>query len=395
MKILFKEISVYKWKVPVVAIVWFALALAAAIAEVAKGSINNYIIFKYVFWHVLDEQHLYVPYAEYADVNHYGPLFSIVIAPFAVLPDWVGCILWCLANAAVLYYAIRRINIPPKHQLIIVGITAIEMMTAIHNVQFNPMVAAWIILAYVLIEEENEFWATLFIAAGFLVKIYGIAALLFFVFSRHKIRFVLSFAFWMVALFCLPMLISSPSYIINSYKEWFERLVEKDKLNAAGYAYGGHQDISVMGMIRRMSRNGDFSNLFVMVPAAVLILAPLLRFKKYAIENFRLSYLGIVLLSVVIFSSSAESTTYVIAVSGAALWYVLHYKEYPKWANGLLIFLFLFTILSPTDLVPRFIRDNIIRAYALKALPCLVIWLWLIADVSFKNFLSPNPKAEP
>lgn len=391
MKIVSKEVSIFNKKIPVVAMVWFALALIAAVAEVAKGSINNYFIFKYVFWHVVEQLPLYVPYpAEYADHNHYGPVFSIVIAPFAILPDWLGCILWCLANAWILYYAIMRLKLQKPQLYIIIAITAIEMMTAIHNVQFNPMMAAWMILAYVLVEEEKDFWATLFIVAGFLVKLYGIAGLLFFVFSKHKIKFIASFVFWMVVLFCLPMLISSPAYIINSYKEWMARLVVKNNENAAGYALAGHQDISVMGMIRRISGNGNFGNLPVLIPAAVLILAPLLRFKQYAAEKFRLSYLAIVLHAVVIFSSSAESTTYVIAVCGSAIWYLLHYKDYPTWSNVVLVLLFLLTILSPTDLVPGFIKDNYVRAYALKAMPCLVIWFWLIADVSAKNFLSPE-----
>ena len=368
--------------------IWFALALIAAVAEVAKGSINNYLIYKNVFWHVLEQKHLYIEYPQqYFDVNHYGPLFSILIAPFAILPDWLGCVLWCLANAAFLYYAINRLNIPHHHKLIIVAITAIELMTTIHNVQFNPMVGAWIIMAYVLVEEENDFWATLFIAAGFLIKIYGVVGVLFFLFSKQKVKFILYFIFWMVVLFCLPMIISSPSYIITSYQQWMDRLEEKDKLNAAGYSFAGHQDISVMGMIRRISRNGSFSNLYVLAPAALLIMLPLLRFKLYAAQWFRLSYLAIVLITVVIFSSGAESTTYVIAVAGAGIWFVLHYKEHRKWSIALLVFLFVFTILSPTDFVPRFIKDNYIRAFALKALPCLLIWLWLVADVSFRRKL--------
>jgi hypothetical protein len=391
MKLIFKEIEIANRKIPLVAIIWFALAIIAAVAEVAKGSINNYLIFKNVFWHVLDGKHLYIEYPqEYFDINHYGPLFSILIAPFAVLPDWLGCVLWCLANAAFLYYAINRLKIPHHHKLIIIAITAIELMTAIHNVQFNPMVGAWIIMAYVLVEEENDFWATLFIAAGFLIKIYGVVGLLFFLFSKQKVKFILYFIFWMIALFCLPMIISSPSYIITSYQQWIERLVEKDKLNAAGYAFAGHQDISVMGMIRRITANGSFSNLFVLVPAAVLILLPLLRFKQYAAKWFRLSYLAIMLITVVIFSSGAESTTYVIAVAGAGIWFVLHYKEHRKSSIALLVFLFVFTILSPTDLVPRFIKDNYIRAYALKALPCLLIWFWLVADVSFRRKLQTD-----
>lgn len=392
MNIIYKEVSLFRRRIPLVVIAWFALAFIAVLAELLHQSINNYLIFKGVFWHVAEQKHLYIQYpAEYEDSNHYGPFFSLIIAPFAILPNWLGCTLWAMVNAWILYYAILRLKLTRHHLLIVFAITVIEMMTAIHNVQFNPMLAAWIILTYVLVEEEQDFWATLFIAAGFFVKIYGITGLLFFVFSRHKVKFILSFIFWMVVCFCVPMLYSSPGYIVTTYKQWFESLVEKNESNAAGAisAYAGHQDISLMGMIRRITRNAAFPNSYVMLPAALLIVAPLVRFKQYAAENFRLSYLAIVLHAVVIFSSSAESSTYVIAVAGAAIWYILHYKQYPRWSNVVLVLLFLLTILSATDLVPLYLKDHFIRAYSLKALPCVITWLWLIADVSARNFLSP------
>lgn len=391
MKFIFKEISFLNKKIPLLVIAWLALAFIGVLPKVINSSINNYYIFKQVFWHTIDQKNLYLLYpSEYADANHYGPLFSLVIAPFAALPIWPGCILWCLVNAAILLFAILKLHISKKKQLIIIAITLIEMITAVQNVQFNPMIGAWIILAYVFVEEEKDFWATLFIAAGFLTKIYGIGALLFFVFSKHKIRFIFSFIFWMIVLTVLPMLYSSPQYIITSYHQWFESLVNKNEENVTGYQLAGYQDISVMGMIRRITQNPSFYNSYVLIPAALLIVAPLLRFKQYVNKNFRLSYLAIVLLSVVIFSSSAESSTYVIAVCGAGLWYILQYKQNKKWINALLMLLFLLTILSPTDLFPNYIKDHFIRAYSLKALPCFVIWLWLIADVAFKNFVATS-----
>jgi len=386
MKLLYKEYTIFYRKVPLVAIIWFALAVFAVLAEVSRNSINNYLIFKYVFWHVVDQQPLFTAYPEYADTNHYGPLFSIIIAPFAVLPDWLGCTLWALANAAILYYAIMRLKVGRQQQLIILAISAIEMMTAIHSVQFNPATAAWLILTYVLVEEEEDFWATLFIAAGFLIKLYGIAGLLFFVFSRHKVKFIVSFIFWMVVLFCLPMLFSSPGYIINAYKEWMVSLIEKNDKNTSGAVVATFQDISVMGMARRITGNASISGLLFLVPAALLILFPLLRFKQYAAEHFRLSYLAIVLITVIIFSSSAESATYIVALPGVCIWYILHRRQYRSASLIMLAFLFLFTILSPTDLVPRFFRENVVRAYSLKALPCFIVWIWLVADVMLKNF---------
>ena len=191
----------------------------------------------------------------------------------------------------------------------------------------------------------------------------------------------------MIVLIVLPMLYSSPQFIITSYGQWFENLVHKNEENIIGDQFAGHQDISVMGMIRRITQNLSFYNSYVLIPATLLIAAPLLRFKQYVNKNFRLSYLAIVLISVVIFSSSAESSTYVIAVCGISLWYIMNYQNNSKWVNALLILVFLLTILSPTDLYPAYIKDHFIRAYSLKSLPCFIIWIWLIVNLSLKDFI--------
>ena len=94
-----------------ITILWFALALATVVQNVwIAGKFNNYLIFDGVFWHTFKQLPLYLPYPdEYFDTNHYGILFSAVIAPFALLPKWIGCTLWIMANAAFLYWAIASL----------------------------------------------------------------------------------------------------------------------------------------------------------------------------------------------------------------------------------------------------------------------------------------------
>jgi hypothetical protein len=387
MKIVFKEISVFKRKVPLIVIVWFALAFIAVLAELLHASINNYLIFKQSFWHALAQKNLYQPYpAEHNDLYFYGPLFTLIIAPFSVLPTWLGCILWCMCNAGILYFAIWRLHVSRPNKIIILAITVIEMMTSIHNVQINPMIGAWIILAYVFTEEEKDFWATFIIAVSFLVKIYGVAALLFFVFSKHKGRFVLSFIFWMIVLICLPIIYTSPSYIVSVYQQWYHTLIAKNNINVLGNAADEYRDISVMGMVRRISGNHSIKNWYILMPAAAFIVAPLVQFTQSYTKYVRLSYLAIVLITVVIYSTGAESSTYVIPVAGVAIWYVLNYKQQPKFCNSILLLVFMLTILSATDLCPDYLKSHFIRPYSLKALPCFIVWCILIVDVFEQNF---------
>lgn len=375
MNFLLRPIRIGKWQLPFPVLLWFLLSIVAVSLELLRGEehFNNFLLYRHVFLHTLDQVNLYVGEPFHLFDNHYGPFFALVIAPFSFFGNYAGCFLWCVANAWVLYYAISQLSLTRTQQLMVLLVSALEMMTAIHSVQFNPMLAGWIILAYVLTEKEKDFWATLFIAAGFLVKLYGIVGIVFFFFSRHKLRFTWSFFFWLVVLFCLPMLISSPAFVIQSYQDWYDSLRTKDALNTDGAASGFMQDISVMGMIRRIGKI-DISNAIVILPAALVYAFPLLRVKQFFQAHFRLSYLALALIGIVIFSSSAESPTYVIAMVGAAIWYVIQPEKNRAWAGGLLIFAFVLTSLSPTDLFPRYIREQYVRPYSLKALPCFIIW---------------------
>lgn len=389
MRFLLKNIAIGKFSIPVPVLLWFLLAMLSAISEIARGlsSINNYEIFAGVFHHTVRQTNLYVAYpSEYFDLNHYGPLFSIIIAPFTLLPDQLGCFLWCVANAWVLFYAVRQLQLSREQQNIILLIGLVEMLTAIHSVQYNPMLTGFIVLSYVMVEKEKDVWATLFIVLGLMTKLYGIVGIAFFWFSKHKLVFVLSFIFWFAVLFCLPMLISSPAYIIQSYKDWYQSLVEKNAANIEYEQPNIMQDISVMGMISRIFRIDGLSTLYIALPAAFVYAFPFLRIKQYRQAAFRMSYLSLALIGVVIFSSSAESPTFVIAVTGVGIWYVIQHAEDRKRNYVLLAFVILLTSLSATDLFPRYVKDHFILPYSLKALPCFVVWCVIAWQLLFKDF---------
>jgi hypothetical protein len=384
-----KELLVLKrYKISLITIVWFVLATVAVLLEISRGrdAINNYLIFKGVFTHTLAQSPIYIEYPlEYEFTNHYGPFFSLMIAPFAMLPDVVGCFLWTIANAIVLFYAVRKLPITVTKQNLVLAIGLIEMMTASHNVQFNTMLTGWIILSYVFVKEEKDIWAALLVVAGFCVKLYGIVGVVFWLFSKHKIKYIGYSILWLIVLFCLPMLLSSPNYIVQSYWDWFNTLVIKNEKNSNAIANNFMQDISVMGMIRRIFNYQQLSNLVVLVPAAIVYALPFLRLNQFKYLGFQFSYLALALIGVVIFSTSAESATYVIAVFGVAIWYIVQNSQM-KWVNFLLFFALAFTSLSATDLFPEFIRMNFVRPYSLKALPCFLVWLVLAYQLMKKDF---------
>ncbi|MBA4166059.1 MAG: DUF2029 domain-containing protein [Chitinophagaceae bacterium] len=391
MNFLTQDVLVSRWKVSLPVILWFGITVIAVLLELSRGTnaIGNYLLFKQVFWHMLHEQNLYLKYpGQHDDCNHYGPLFGVLIAPFALLPVPMGCFLWCLVNALMLFYAVRRLPFTDslKNSILLIG--AVELMTSIHSLQFNPMLTSWILLSFVLIENKKDFWATFFIVAGFLVKLYGIAGIIFFLFSANRSRFAVAFLFWLIALFCLPMLISSSHFTIQSHVDWFRVLIEKNAANISLSSGDRAQDISVMGMIRRLFPVSNLANAWVLVPAALIIFLPAWRRGQYASRIFRLNYLSVALISVVIFSTSAESPTYIIAVMGVAVWFAAQCTPTPPgWATALLVSVLVFTSLSTTDLFPHYVSHTFFIGYSLKALPCFVAWIVIVCQLLFIDFL--------
>ncbi len=360
---------------------WLLLAVIAALMKM--HSHNNFLIFRGVFWHTWHHTSLFAEYpAEYWDTNHYGPLFSLVIAPFAVVPEWVGLILWCLVLTLFLYWAVRRSLLTDYQQLFVLWFCAHELLTALYMQQFNIAIAAIILLSFFLVEKERDTTAAFFIVLGTLVKLYGIVGLAFFFFSKHKLRFVLSLIGWGAVLFVARMLISGPEYIMGQYVEWYESLTGKNAENL----FANHQNISLLGMVRKISGCATYSDLWLILPGMLLFALPYLRFSQYKNMAFRQTLLASVLMFVLLFSTGSESSGYIIALIGVVIWYTAAPWKRTSWDLCLMVFAFILTSLSPSDLFPAYLRKTFVQPYALKALPVAIIWFQLCYEMLKKDY---------
>ena len=361
--------------------IWTLLSLVGMLK--LHRSHNNFLIFKGVYWHTVNGTSLYAAYpSEYSDVNHYGPLFSLIIAPFALLPEWAGMLLWLLFLSGWLFAAIYWSGLRKSQQVYIYWFCGFTLLTALFMQQFNIAIAAIILSSFFLIEKEHEGCAAFFIVLGTLVKLYGIVGLAFFLFSRHKLRLILWLAVWSVILFLAPMVISSPDYIIGQYHEWFTCLVEKNTHNLNSFA----QNISLLGLVRRTTGHADYSDLWLIIPGMALFALPYLRFSQYKNLAFRETILASVLLFVILFSTGSEASGYVIALLGVCIWYTAAPWKRGKWATALMVFVFILSGMGNCDLIPKTIRHDYIQTYALRALPISIVWLWLCYELCTKDY---------
>ena len=100
--------------------------------------------------------------------------------------------------------------------------------------------------------------------------------------------------------------------------------------------------------------------------------------------------LASVLIFCVLFNHQAESPTFVIAVSGIAVWFLSVERTPMAW--GLLVFAIIGTTLSKSTIVPGTIQRGFVDRYYIKTLPCLIIWVVLQIDLLKKP--SQNAKVD-
>ena len=360
---------------------WLLLPVIATLLKLSKH--NNFLIFRYVYWHTIEQLPLYVAYDEYWDTNHYGPFFSLVIAPFAMLPVRWGLFFWLIVLSLSLYYAIRKLPFPDRKRIFLYWFCAHELLTALFMSQFNIAIAAIIVATFYCIEKEKDIWAACFIMLGTFVKLYGIVGLAFFFFSKHKVKFLLALLGWALVMFVAPMAISSPDYIISQYVGWWDSLSAKNAENI----FSGGQNISLLGMVRKISGCASYSDLWLILGGLIIFGLPYLRIAQYKYKAFRYALLASVLLFVVLFSTGSESSTYIIAFVGVGIWYWSVPWKRSKWDIALMVFAFILTSFSPSDLFPAYLRKEFVQPYALKAWPCAIIWFKLSYEMCFRNYI--------
>lgn len=376
-----------------IAVLWVILAVVAAITKggLSGDKLNNFQIFRYVYYHLVDFKSLYALYpAEYGDCNHYGPVFSIIIAPFALMPQFLGLISWLLFLGAMLYVAILKLPLPINHsgKILIFWFVSNEVLSSMQMAQFNIAVAALLIGAYIAIRKGRTGWAAFFIWISALTKIYGILGLVVFFFTDKKLRFIGWNIAWAAILFALPMIISSPEYVLSQYAEWATSLSDKNAMNVAvGFNTQSnyYQNISVLGMIHRITQLA-FSDMYILLPAALLYLLPLARTSQYRFHGYQYGMIASSLMCIILFSTGSESSGYIIAMLGVAIWYVTAPGERTTTDTALLIFALILGSFGTSDLMPSVIKRGFIRPYSLKALPVLLVWLKLIWELCTVNY---------
>lgn len=366
-------------------VLYVFVALACWLLKIMGHNQNNFLIFRASYYHLIHHLNLYGSYpAEHDDMYYYGPLFPVFFAPFALPPKAIGLLLWELANAAAYLIAVNYLPLNISRKKMLLLFCAIEFGNSGYSEQFNPMMVAFIMGAFLLVEMEKDVWATLLIVAGAMMKLYPIVGLAFFMFSKHRTKFVVSTVLWAAILLVLPVLFCGTDFLVDAYHRWLPAVAQKNILNHR--LDSRSQDICIMGVVRDFTQNPNISDMPFYIFGMIVFAVPMLRFNQYKSLQFRLQVLASLLIMVVIFSSGGESPTYILPVTGVFLWLLMKEKPITTVNIVLVVLLLVLTGLGLSDVMPRAIRHDYIGMYGMKAWPCIVAWFVISWELWFKKF---------
>jgi len=335
---------------------------------------NNYLIFKQSFYHLIDGVDMYVyHYEEHWDLYKYSPTFALFFGALAWMPDGVGLLLWNLLNVLCLYFGIRMLAKPDREkQNVMLVLVAVEMMTSIQNSQSNALIAGLIVMAFALFEKDKIFLGCLLIALTVYIKLFGVLAFALCLLYPQRFKAITYSIVIMIGLAILPLTVVSSTQLISDYQSWF-KVLHEDYIPTP---------LSLAGVVKAWT-NVTLNNNIVLLTGLLLFLIPFARIKLYAEINFRYMMLAMVLLWVIVFSHRVESPTFVIAMTGVALW---NYSSSltKKWRTILVWFALTFISLSVTDIFPKFIQLNYFVPLSVKGIPCVIVYFVAFYELMFK-----------
>ena len=329
---------------------------------------GNFEIFRAASRHLVTGQDLYAEYpAEHTDRFKYSPTFALLFAPFAWMPWPVALFLWSALNALLLFVAVERV-LPGRQAMLATGLLLLEVLRGMQNAQSNALVAALIVLTFVTLERHRGWRAALAVGLGVCVKIFPLAALTFAIPRRRAVRTGLAAGVVGIGLMVLPLVLLSPTALAAQYGWW--RGIEASDARQRWF--------SVMELVHRIT-GATWPNWPIQLLGTLALVAPLaVRRGRWDEARFRLLYLCSVLLYVVLFNHQAERASYLIAFTGATIWFAAEPRTRARIALYALAAL---TIPVMSTLIPgAWLRTPEVMTYRL-ALPSLAIWLVIQRDL--------------
>ncbi len=318
-------------------------AALVTLQQAVLGRSNNFRVFRSASLNLFAGRDLYAAHPEqHFDLYKYSPTFALLFAPLAYLPFALAYLCWTLLNALLLWYALDRL-LPDRPATVALALVYLEVLFSMQYGQSNALVAALLILAFVALEQGQQGHAAALIGVDAFIKIFPLAGV-------------------SLALF--------------------------EAADAPNRGYALMQYLYMVGL--------DWPNWSVQLAGTVVLLLPLaLGRRRWDDAAFRRLFLGTLLVYFVLFNHQSERATFVIAYTGIAIWYVSAPTERLRMA--VMVLTLLVMVVHDVEIVPRWVKNEILIPYRIKGIPCLVAWLvmeWQLFVTARRSAPGETPRSQ-
>jgi hypothetical protein len=368
------RISARSWLLALYIVTIIVVAIGKAYGH--RGPDNNFLIFRWSYLNLAAGNDMYAAQPQHhTDLYKYSPSFAVLFAPFALIPFSISLALWDALNALLLFFAVDKL-LPRREAAIALALVYLEVLRSMQRSQSNSLVTALVILAFLAFEQRRQLGAAISIAIGAAVKIFPLAALALAIFHARRMRFALLMTLAAALVLALPLLVVSPAELAAQYRSW--RAVEAVDALSVGGGGGGGLYGGVMQQLRLIF-GVSWPNWPVQLAGTVLLMLPLARWRNWSDASFRLRFLCALLVYMVIFNHQSESPSFVIAVTGIAIWFVVTPRTW--WHTTILVLTILIVSISSTDITPKSWQRDFFVHYRLKTIPCTIAWITMIWEL--------------
>jgi hypothetical protein len=156
----------------------------------------------------------------------------------------------------------------------------------------------------------------------------------------------------------------APHQLAAQYQSW--------RATEAADAQQVHRGYALMQYLY-LGLGADWPNWAVQLAGTAVLLLPVaLGWRRWGDPEFRRLFLCSLLVYVVLFNHQSERATFVIAYAGIVIWYVS--SPATRLHVAVLALTLVVMVIHDVDIVPRWVKNQILIPYRVKGIPLLVAW---------------------
>lgn len=360
------------------------ITLAISVIEVSRGRALNFYIYQeatidflngispYVGWH---ERHS-------LDVFLYLPPFNILFSLFAILPRWLGAILWNVVNFNLLFLSIvlltKRIG---KGNVFLFFYSILIVAQVLFSFQYNLTILYLFILSFILLERGKYWWALTLIVISGATKVYGFFELSLLLLYPQFWKNVTRGTILIIIALLLPALTAGFDGLIQLYQDWYTAIDV--------HGFRPFETMTRLILISTGLNLYAYGNIILAGVSLLIVIAMFLLRDKFNTFAQRCQLLGIIMVTIILWGTNSERNTYCIAIVGYAIWY-LTTDSHNILDRILLVTNFLLICVAPIDILcPKPVVNLLINTLALNIVSMLITWIRMCQYTFFQSLKKP------